>query len=113
MHPIIHAIVFAACLTCAPRHDNDRAYEASLVTMYAGAAFDSATTVALKGIEGNPVLSQSHSREVVAVAGLTALSDVLTHYLQKSGHRRAATVMNFVTGGTHVAAGSWNIANAH
>lgn len=102
---MIHAIV-ALCFLCSHQ---DRAYNASRLALYSGAAFDTVTTVVLPGRESNPILGQDHARLAVAEVGLTAVSTWATRSLDKSGHRKAATVMNFVTGSFHFAAGSWNI----
>lgn len=104
---MIHALV-ALCFLCS---SHDKAYDASRVALYSGAAFDLTTTVAIKGHEADPVATQAPVAQVAIIGGLVVISDSLTRDLKKRGHTKAATVINFVSGSVHFAAGTWNIKN--
>jgi hypothetical protein len=107
MDRLVKALFFVM-LICPEIHGQGT-YDYSRITMYSGLAWDLTTTVAIKYPEANPILGQHPVRQVAVSSGLTILSDVLTHHLQKQGHERLATIFDFVVGSIHFGAGLWNI----
>ena len=95
-------------LICPEIHGQST-YDYSRITMYSGLVWDLTTTVAIRAPEANPILGQHPVRQVAVSTGLTVLSDLLTHYLQKQGHEKLATVFDFTVGSIHFGAGIWNL----
>jgi hypothetical protein len=101
-------ILLSLMLICPEIHGQST-YDYSRITMYSGLAWDLTTTVAIKAPEANPILGQHPVRQVAISTGLTVVSDLLTHYLQKQGHEKLATVFDFTVGSIHFGAGMWNL----
>jgi hypothetical protein len=101
-------ILFLLMLAC-PKIHGQSAYDYSRIAMYSGLAWDLTTTVAIKNPEANPILGQHPVRQVAVSSGLTVLSDLLMHHLQKQGHKKLATVFDFTVGAMHFGAGVWNL----
>jgi hypothetical protein len=107
MDRLAKAVFFVMLIS--PEIHGQGTYDYSRITMYSGLAWDLTTTVAIKYPEANPILGQHPVRQVVVSSGLTILSDVLTHHLQKQGHQKLATIFDFVVGSIHFGAGLWNV----
>lgn len=89
----------------------DAMYMSSRLALYGSTAGDLATTwngLSHGRYEANPVLGQSRFRQGAISIGSVVAVDFLTSRLRKSGHRKLATILNFVVAGQHSYAAARN-----
>jgi len=105
------SILLACFLIALPASAQTPIYEVSRGAMYAGLAFDLATTERALNhgfYEANPLLGQNRLQRISIASGTVLLTDWFTHQLARNGHPKLATVTNFIVGGAHIGAAAHN-----
>jgi len=86
---------------------DDKCYRLSQAVLVGGTFADWQSSAGLR--EVGPMATNSRGGQAAMMAATSGLTYLISHHLlYKTGHRKAAKIMNAVVGGMHFSAAAWN-----